>query len=134
MRAGPAPHPVGVGHARPYARPGIRFRKDLLCDDRVSMAEMLTVVAEMKAKPGREDDLRNALLALVEPTRPEDGCVQYDLLIHSSDPARFLFYENWASETHLARHAASAHLTAFLEAAGGLLAEPMRVETYRRIA
>jgi quinol monooxygenase YgiN len=98
------------------------------------MAELLTVVAEMKAKPGREEDLRNALLALVEPTRPEDGCVQYDLHIHSSDRARFLFYENWASEAHLARHAASDRLKAFVEAAGGLLAEPMRVETYRRIA
>jgi quinol monooxygenase YgiN len=34
----------------------------------------------------------------------------------------------------LARHAASDRLKAFVEAAGGLLAEPMRVETYRRIA
>jgi quinol monooxygenase YgiN len=98
------------------------------------MAELLTVVAEMKAKPGREEDLRRALLALVGPTRPEAGCVQYDLHIHTRDLGRFVFYENWASEEHLARHAASAHLTAFVEAAEGLLAEPMRVETYRRIA
>jgi quinol monooxygenase YgiN len=98
------------------------------------MAELLTVVAEMKAKPGREDDLRKALLALIEPTRPENGCVQYDLHVHSSDPARFLFYENWASEAHLERHAASAHLTAFVRSADALLAEPMRVETFRRIA
>ena len=97
------------------------------------MAELLTVVAEMQAKPGREEDLRKALLALIEPTRAEDGCVQYDLHIHSSDPARFVFYENWASEAHLARHAASAHLTAFVAAAGSLLAAPMRVETYHRI-
>jgi len=97
------------------------------------MAELLTVVAEMQAKPGREEDLRKALLALIEPTRAEDGCVQYDLHIHSSDPARFVFYETWASEAHLARHAASAHLTAFVAAAGSLLAAPMRVETYHRI-
>ena len=98
------------------------------------MPELLTVVAEMQAKPGREEDLRKALLALIEPTRAEDGCVQYDLHIHSNDPARFLFYENWASPAHLARHAASAHLTAFVAAAGSLLAAPMRVETYGRIA
>jgi quinol monooxygenase YgiN len=98
------------------------------------MAELLTVVAEMTAKPGREEDLRKALLALITPTRREDGCVQYDLHIHSTDPARFLFYENWASEAHLERHAASPHLTAFLEAADGLLTEPMCVETYIRIA
>jgi len=104
-----------------------------MCDDRCRMAELLTVVAEMKAKPGREADLRNALLALIEPTRKEDGCVQYDLHVHTDDPGRFVFYENWASGEHLRRHAASPHLTAFVELAGDLLAEPMRVETYRRV-
>jgi quinol monooxygenase YgiN len=98
------------------------------------MAEMLTVVAEMKAKPGREEDLRKAVLALIEPTRREDGCVQYDLHRHTDDPGRFVFYENWKSPAHLARHAASPHLTAFDKIAGDLLAEPARVETYRRIA
>jgi quinol monooxygenase YgiN len=97
------------------------------------MTDLLTVVAEMKAKPGREADLRNALLALIEPTRQEDGCVQYDLHVHTADPGRFVFYENWASEEHLRRHAASPHLTAFVEVTGDLLAGPMRVETYRRL-
>jgi quinol monooxygenase YgiN len=98
------------------------------------MSEILTVVAEMKAKPGREADLRNTLLALIEPTRKEEGCTQYDLHIHTGDPGRFLFYENWESGEHLKRHAASAHLTAFLEVAADLLVEPMRVETFRRVA
>jgi quinol monooxygenase YgiN len=30
----------------------------------------------MKAKPGKEEDLRGAVLALIEPTRREDGCAQ----------------------------------------------------------
>ena len=98
------------------------------------MTELLTVVAEMKAKAGREEDLRSALLALIAPTRKEDGCAQYDLHVHTADAGRFVFYENWASEGHLERHLASAHLTAFLKAAEDLLAEPVRVETYRRIA
>jgi quinol monooxygenase YgiN len=98
------------------------------------MDQLLTVVAEMKAKAGREEDLRKALLALIEPTRREDGCVQYDLHVHTDDPGRFVFYENWASEAHLDRHAASAHLTAFLDASERLLEAPMRVETYTRIA
>jgi quinol monooxygenase YgiN len=97
------------------------------------MAELLTVVAEMKAKPGREADLRNALLALIEPTRKEDGCAQYDLHVHTDDPGRFVFYENWISGEYLMRHSASPHLTAFVGVAEDLLAEPMRVETYRRV-
>lgn len=98
------------------------------------MAQVLTIVAEMKAKPGQEEALRNAALALVEPTRAEEGCIQYDLHVHTSDPGKFVFYENWASREHLARHAASAHLKAFGDLAGRLLAEPSRVETYSRIA
>lgn len=98
------------------------------------MAELLTVVAEMKAKPGKELELQSAALALVEPTRKEDGCVQYDLHVHTNDPGRIVFYENWTSAEHLARHAASAHLEAFRAHAKDLLEQPGRVETYRRIA
>ncbi len=98
------------------------------------MAQLLTVVAEMQAKPGKEDDLRRAVLALVEPTRQEDGCVQYDLHVHSTDPARFVFYENWTSQEDLNRHAASAHLQQFRTVSADLLAAPARIETYWRIA
>lgn len=98
------------------------------------MAQLLTVVAEMQAKPGKEDALRRAVLALIEPTRDEDGCVQYDLHVHSSDPARFVFYENWTSQQHLDRHAASPHIQEFRSIIADLLAAPVRIETYWRIA
>jgi quinol monooxygenase YgiN len=98
------------------------------------MAQLLTVVAEIQAKPGKEDDLRRATLALIEPTRKEDGCVQYDLHVHSSDPSRFVFYENWTSEGHLNRHLASAHIAEFRTAIAELAAAPPRIETYVRIA
>jgi len=95
---------------------------------------MLTVVAEMKAKPGKEDALRQALLALVEPTRKEEGCVQYDLHEHIAEPGRFVFYENWSSAEHLAKHAASEHLKRFGAIRGDLLDGPARVERFTRIA
>src|ERR1700730_7324946 len=98
------------------------------------MAQLLTVVAEMQAKPGKEDDLRRIVLALIEPTRREDGCVQYDLHVHSSDPGRFVFYENWTSQETLARHAASAHIKLLGEKLVDLAAGPVRLETYTRIA
>jgi len=98
------------------------------------MAELLIVVAEMKAKVGKEDDLRRALVTLVAPTRQEEGCVQYDLHEKTDEPGRFVFYENWLSADHLARHAASAHIQAFRAGAGDLLGEPARIETYSRIA
>ena len=98
------------------------------------METPLTVVAEMSAKARREDELRRQLLALVEPTRKEAGCVQYDLHVGTDGPGRFVFYENWTSREMLDRHLKSPHLTAFLSVAGELLAEPARILTYTRIA
>lgn len=95
--------------------------------------DLITVVAVMKAKPGKEDELRAAALALVEPTRQEEGCVQYDLHVHLVDPGSLVFYENWTSVEHLARHAASPHMQAFRAIADDLR-ETSRVERYRRIA
>lgn len=95
---------------------------------------LLSVVAEMVAKPGKEDELKRHLLALVAPTLKEEGCVQYDLHQSTSDPARFVFYENWTSREMLDRHSRSEHITAFRSVRDQILAEPGRVVTYTRIA
>ncbi|TAK94934.1 MAG: antibiotic biosynthesis monooxygenase, partial [Verrucomicrobia bacterium] len=39
----------------------------------------ITVVATFKARPGKESELRAALIGLVAPTRKEAGCLNYDL-------------------------------------------------------
>ena len=55
--------------------------------------EPLTVVAELKAKNGREERLGEALRSLVGPTRAERGCVAYGLHRSHEDPGPFIFYE-----------------------------------------
>lgn len=63
----------------------------------------ITVVARFRAKRGMENRLRQELIALVEPTRREPGCINYDLHQDRDDPVQFLFYENWTSgSTHRA--------------------------------
>ena len=95
---------------------------------------LLTVVAEITAKAGKEAELKRLLLGLVEPTRKEEGCVQYDLHQSTDTPARFVFYENWTSREALDRHLKSPHLTACLVAVAEVLAETPRILTYTRIA
>jgi quinol monooxygenase YgiN len=94
----------------------------------------LSVVAEMVAKPGKEDELKRHLIALVAPTLKEEGCVQYDLHQSTTEPGRFVFYENWTSAETLDRHSKSAHIRAFRSVRDEILAEPGRVLTYTRIA
>ena len=96
-------------------------------------SNLLTVVADLVAKPGKEEELRQVLLGLIEPTRKEEGFVQYDLHVSTDDPRRFVFYENWTSREALDRHLQTPHLQAFIAAADELLAEPPRILTYTRI-
>ena len=79
-------------------------------DDR---RDLLTVIAYMKAKPGKEQELHDALVALIEPTTQEDGYVNYDLHQGVEDPGVFFFYENWESADHLDAHLQTPHLVEF---------------------
>lgn len=100
-------------------------------DDR---PDLLTVIATMRARPGKEDALRDALVALVEPTSREDGFVTYDLHQGTEDPAEFAFYENWESGAALDAHLANDHLVAFVAQMDDLLDGPLVVRRMRRIA
>ncbi len=87
-------------------------------DDR---RDLLTVVASMKAAPGRREELKAALQSLIEPTSQEDGYVNYDLHQGVEDPDTFVFYENWESAEALDAHLGTPHLVQFAEKSSDLL-------------
>jgi quinol monooxygenase YgiN len=93
--------------------------------------ESLTVIAHIRAKPGQESRVREILQGLLSPTRAEAGCINYDLHQSQTDPAVFVFYENWTSEAHLEAHAKSAHIQSFRKAAGELLAGPIEITKWQ---
>jgi quinol monooxygenase YgiN len=97
-------------------------------------APLLTVVAEMKAQAGKEKDLREALLACIDPTRIEEGCVQYDLHESTEIPGHFIFYENWTSREALDRHLATPHLERLKSLIPSLVDGEVRILTLNRIA
>ena len=94
---------------------------------------LLTVLAHLKARPGKEAELRQELLALIPTTRQEPGCINYDLHVAADNPAVFLFHENWTSKQHLDDHLARPHLKALLAKADDLLAEPPQITLWQKI-
>ena len=74
----------------------------------------LTVIATFQARPGKEAELRAALLGLLAPTRQESGCLNYDLHASPEDPAKFLFHEIWTGKAALDAHLQSLHVKALL--------------------
>jgi quinol monooxygenase YgiN len=96
---------------------------------------LLTVVARMRAKAGKEQELRDALVALVEPTSKEKGYVNYDLHQGVEDPRWFFLYENWDSAEDLDAHLAAPHLVEFAGRLGDLVDESgLVIQRVRRIA
>ncbi len=96
--------------------------------------EKLTVVAKFKAKPGMEQKVKEELLALVEPTRTEPGCLNYDLHQALDDQGLFVFYENWLSKQDLDKHLQMPYMQAFLEKVDQLLAHPLEVTLWEMIS
>jgi quinol monooxygenase YgiN len=74
--------------------------------------DAVVLTAMVKAKPGQEEAVKEALLSLVEPTRKEPGCLCYHLHQSKADPTQFMFYEQWASKADLAAHGKTPHMKA----------------------
>lgn len=72
------------------------------------------ILAVLYAYPGREQELREDLIALVEPSRKDEGNLSYELFAQQDDPRRFVFVEHWASpEAQIKHHTLSNHIQYF---------------------
>jgi quinol monooxygenase YgiN len=95
---------------------------------------MITLVAIAQAKPGKEEDLQEILLALVPQTRQEAGCINYDLHRSLKKPGMFLFYENWVDRAALEKHGTMPYMVDLRAKVVDLLAEPLQIELYEMIS
>jgi quinol monooxygenase YgiN len=86
-----------------------------------------TVLVLIEAKPGKENEVKKILHALVKPSRQEEGCINYDLHDCPDNSGKFMFYENWTSKAAHDTHSASTHVTAAKLAATDLLLKPLDV-------
>lgn len=94
----------------------------------------VTVIATFQAQPGKEAELKQALISLVAPTRKEAGCINYDLHVLPDDPGKFLFHENWTSKAALDDHLKSDHVQALLPRLKSLAAGMPEIQIWRKIA
>jgi quinol monooxygenase YgiN len=98
------------------------------------MATHLTLLARLKSKPGKEAALQEALMAMVEPSRAEAGCINYDLHIDQSDESILWVYENWVDAEALVAHTKEPHYRALGEKKDALLAEPVQLTKLTEIS
>ncbi|MCT8987018.1 putative quinol monooxygenase [Shewanella phaeophyticola] len=83
----------------------------------------LTIVANIKAKADKIELVKAELLKLVEVTRTEEGCINYDLHQDNANPAHFMFYENWQSRELWQAHLDNQHIAEYVAAVEGAVVE-----------
>jgi quinol monooxygenase YgiN len=83
----------------------------------------LTIVANIIANQDKIALVKAELLKLIELTRAEYGCINYDLHQDNNNPAHFMFYENWQTRELWQQHMQSKHLAKYMKATEGAVAE-----------
>ena len=100
------------------------------------MAEVLTVIARIRAAEGRGDALAALLVEQAAAVRAaEPGCLAYRVHRSTRDPHAFVFYEQYVDEAAFAAHRDSPHIVAFRarREREGLAAGPAEVEVLRAL-
>jgi quinol monooxygenase YgiN len=99
----------------------------LSSDGTTAMQKSLISIAVLKAKPGKQQALKQGLLALVEPTRTEPGNLDYVLFELRDEPGTFYMREAFKHQAALDAHFATPYFKQFAATADSLLKEPLQL-------
>jgi quinol monooxygenase YgiN len=79
----------------------------------------LTIIANIVANKDKVDLVKNELIKLIQITRAEEGCINYDLHQDNDNPAHFMFHENWETRELWQTHMSNQHLADYMTATEG---------------
>jgi quinol monooxygenase YgiN len=97
------------------------------------MTTPLTIIATLHALPGKEADLERRMLEMVEDTRKEEGCIDYDLHRSHEDPAVYVMIENWVDAAALDRHFATPHMQRLVAELPDLVGDRLTIQKLARV-
>jgi quinol monooxygenase YgiN len=91
------------------------------------------VFARLHARPGRRDDVRQAMYEVQGPTRAEPGCLHYGAFHSVRDPDEFYIHSSWQDMAAFERHAELPHTVRFIESVGPLIDHPFKATLATRL-
>jgi quinol monooxygenase YgiN len=91
------------------------------------------IVATIYPKPGKEKDLKDAIIKNIPNVRKEKGNIRYDLHELKADGTKFLFYEIWADKAAFEAHKVAPHMVAYSKNIKDLLAGPTDITLWSSV-
>jgi quinol monooxygenase YgiN len=99
-----------------------------------AMAGVLTVVAKIYPKPGRETEIEALLVKMAAAVRQhEPGCLVYRPHRSTGEPIIFYFYEQYRTDAAFEHHRTAPHLAGYRGEMKELVARPTEIELYRSL-
>ncbi len=96
--------------------------------------EKIVLVARLKAKKDMVEIAKQAALLLVEPSREESGCLNYDVHQAIDDETVFVWHETWMNKAALDDHFAMSYFGEFSAKANEFAVEPPQITLTKMIS
>ncbi|MCH4891264.1 antibiotic biosynthesis monooxygenase [Acidaminobacter sp. JC074] len=81
---------------------------------------MVKVVAEKYIDENKLEAFMALAGEMIELTRKEDGCLEYNIFQDENDPRHFSYIESWETREHLEKHFESEHFKRLVPKLGDL--------------
>ncbi len=94
---------------------------------------MITVVATIKAQPGKEKEIEKALAAMIPQVESEEGTLEYVLHRAQNDPLKFLVYEKYRDQEAFSFHSSTPAIKELFKTVGPLIDGSPSIEMYEII-
>jgi len=94
----------------------------------------LHVFVRFEPIPGKQQQLDDQLVLILEPTRAEPGCIRIHLYESTRDPLAFFIHSEWTDEVTFDSHAYLPHMKRFLGLVGDLITHPLQAVGTKQIA
>jgi len=96
--------------------------------------EKIVLVARLKVKNDKVEETKQAALAIVEDSRDEEGCINYDIHQAIDDETVFVWHETWANKTALDEHFEKDYFKGFFAKVQEFAAEQPQITLTKMIS
>ena len=86
----------------------------------------LDIFVRLEPKPGKNRQLLDELMLVLEPTRAEPGCVRIHLYESTRPPLAYYIHSEWIDEEAFEIHAELPHTRRLIESAVDLITHPFQ--------
>jgi quinol monooxygenase YgiN len=91
---------------------------------------MVIVIARVRPRPDRRDELLALLREVQEASRGDDGCLNYGYYAEIADPDALIAVEEWRDQDALANHLRQPHVARLVQALPDLIAAPPEIAAH----